>query len=151
MDAVCNWVYVIGMPVSAQGMPAWPHCDNRIAEVLDHSCFHREIDQVERNETYNILPRTHQNKLHKQIGDLPKPKQCQSYLPDLLGSPIKTFPCRQMDDAPGEAFSRDGPMQIRYNNYYPNLMEESVVAINMLGARTSSNPISAIKERVGER
>jgi len=151
MDAVRDWVHVVGMPVSAQGMLVWPHCDDCIAEVLDHSCFHRKIDQVERNETYNILPRTHQNKSHKQIGDLPKPKQCQSYLPDLLGSPIKTFPYGQMDDALREAFSRDRPMQIRYNNYYPDLMEESIAAVNMLRARTSSNPISAIKERVGER
>jgi len=47
-----------------------------------------------------------------------------------------------MDDALGEAFSRDGPMQIRYDNYYPDLMEESVAAANMLRARMSSNPIS---------
>ena len=56
-----------------------------------------------------------------------------------------------MDDALGEAFGRDGPMQISYNNYYPDPMEVSVAAANMLGARTSSNPVSAIKERVGER
>ena len=96
-------------------------------------------------------PRTHQNKSHKWIGDLPKPKQCQSYPPDLLGSPIKTSPCRQIDNALREAFSRDGPMQISYNHHYPDLIKESVAAVNLLGASMSSNPISAIKERVGER
>ena len=51
----------------------------------------------------------------------------------------------------GEAFGRDGPMPISYNDYYPDLIGESVAAANVLGARTSSNPVSAIKERVGER
>ena len=96
-------------------------------------------------------PRTHQNKSHKQIEDLPKPKQCQSYPPDLLGSPIKTFPCGQTDDALGEVFGRDRPMQISYNHHYPDLIEKSVAAANLLGASMSLNPISAIKERVGER
>jgi len=55
------------------------------------------------------------------------------------------------DNALREAFGRDRSMQISYNNYYPDLIEESVAAANMLGARTSLNPVSAIKERVGER
>lgn len=58
------------------------------------------------------------------------------------GPPIKTFPGGQTDDALGEAFGRDGPMQISYNNYYPDLIEESVAAANVLGTWTSSNPVS---------
>jgi choline dehydrogenase-like flavoprotein len=58
------------------------------------------------------------------------------------GPPITTLPGGQTDDALGEAFGRDGPMQISYNNYYPDLIEESVAAANVLGATTSSNPVS---------
>lgn len=59
------------------------------------------------------------------------------------GPPIKTLPGGRTDDALGEAFGRDGPVQISYNNYYPDLIEESVASANVLGARTSSNPVSA--------
>ena len=67
------------------------------------------------------------------------------------GPPIKILPGGRTDDALGEAFGRDGPMQISYNNYYPDLIEESVAAANVLGARTSSNPVSPVlggKERL---
>ena len=43
------------------------------------------LDRVERNKPSYILPKTHQNKLRKQIGDLPKPERCQSKLPDSSG------------------------------------------------------------------
>ncbi|KAI9463510.1 alcohol oxidase [Russula earlei] len=56
------------------------------------------------------------------------------------GPPIKTLPGGRTDDALGKTFGRDGPIQISYNNYYPDLIEESVAAANALGARTSSNP-----------
>jgi len=57
--------------------------------------------------------------------------------------PIVTLPGGQTDHALGKAFGRGGPMQISYNNYYPGLIEDSVAAANVLGARTSSNPVSS--------
>jgi choline dehydrogenase-like flavoprotein len=59
------------------------------------------------------------------------------------GPPIKTLPGGRADPALGKAFGREGPMQISYNNFYPDLIEESVAAANALGARTSSNPVSS--------
>ncbi|KAH9955315.1 GMC oxidoreductase-domain-containing protein, partial [Russula dissimulans] len=56
------------------------------------------------------------------------------------GRPIKTLPGGKTDPALGDAFGRDGPVQISYNNYYPGLIEESVAAANVLGAWTTSNP-----------
>jgi len=53
-----------------------------VVEVLDHSSFHRELDQVERKEPNDIM---HHNRAHKQIGDLPKPKRHQSKLPRSSG------------------------------------------------------------------
>jgi choline dehydrogenase-like flavoprotein len=58
------------------------------------------------------------------------------------GPPIKTLPGGRKDHALEKVFGRNGPMQISYNNYYPDLIEESVAAANALGARTSSNPVS---------
>jgi choline dehydrogenase-like flavoprotein len=60
------------------------------------------------------------------------------------GRPIKTLPGGKMDPALGDAFGRDGPVQISYNNYYPGLIEESVTAANVLGAWTTSNPVCPI-------
>jgi hypothetical protein len=59
------------------------------------------------------------------------------------GPPIKTLPGGRADPALGKVFGKNGPMQISYNNYYPDLIEESVAAANALGARTSSNPVSS--------
>ena len=52
-----------------------------VAEVLDHSSFHRELDQVEGNEPNDVLPKMRKDKSRKLIGDLPKPKRYQSNLP----------------------------------------------------------------------
>ena len=35
----------------------------KVAEVLGHSSFHRELDQVERNEPNDVLPKARQNKM----------------------------------------------------------------------------------------
>ncbi|KAI9432683.1 alcohol oxidase [Lactarius indigo] len=56
------------------------------------------------------------------------------------GPPIKTLPGGKVDPALGDRFGRDGPMQISYNNYYPDLIDESVAAANVLGVRTNTNP-----------
>jgi len=45
-----------------------------VVVVLNHSSFHHKLDEVERNELNDVLPKTHQNKSRKRIGDLPKPK-----------------------------------------------------------------------------
>ncbi len=64
------------------------------------------------------------------------------------GAPIKTLPGGQADPALGKSFGRDGPMQISYNNFYPGLIEEAVVAANTLGVRTSTNPVSSFQHLI---
>ncbi|KAH9960162.1 GMC oxidoreductase-domain-containing protein, partial [Russula dissimulans] len=59
------------------------------------------------------------------------------------GRPIKTLPGGKTDSALGDAFGRDDPVQISYNNYYPGLIEESVAAANLVVA------LAPIRRRLG--
>ena len=69
-----------------------------VVEALDHSSCDRELHRVERG-TNQIM---YQNKLRKQIGDLPKPKESQSNLPRSSGyGESPTTPANKLRQAEG--------------------------------------------------